>query len=162
VVVEVEDEGLCLTKNGTCYVLEPHCHRHYLGKKDDGHEDVSVGFPTDHHGAQRAEFVVVDDSPCQRLTSPPVLSADPTMWTQFAGSYELPGGSLMPERRLDVALERETLLLTRGTQQVHCLPITATTFACDAGMITFLSAADGFILEFQQTMQAQRLSGQQR
>lgn len=162
VVVAVEDERLCLTKNGRRYTLESHCHRHYLGTADDGPEVVSVGFPTSTGGAQRAAFVVVDDSPCQRLTSPPVFSPDPTRWTQFAGSYELPGGSLMPERRLNVEVEGETLLLTRGTQQMRCLPIAATTFACDAGMITFLSAADGFILEFQQTMQAQRLSGQRR
>jgi hypothetical protein len=68
----------------------------------------------------------------------------------------------MPERRLDVALEGETLLLTRGTQQMRCLPLTATTFACDAGVITFLDTTDGITLEFQRTMQAQRLSGQQR
>jgi CubicO group peptidase (beta-lactamase class C family) len=162
VVVESEDEGLRLTKNGRRYILEPHCHRHYLGTADDSTEAVSVGFPTGQSGAQHAEFLVVDDSPCQRLTSLPVLSADPTTWTQFAGSYELPGGSLTLERRLDVEVEGETLLLTRGTQRMHCLPITATTFACDAGMITFLSIADEIILEFQQTMQARRLSGHQR
>jgi hypothetical protein len=139
--------------------LELHCHRHYIGTADDGPEGISVGFPTSNGGAQRAEFVVVDDSPCQRLTSAPVVSADPTTWTQFAGSYELPGGSLTPERRLDVEVEGDMLIFQRGTQRMRCLPLTATTFACDAGMITFLRAADGFILEFQQTMQARRLSG---
>jgi CubicO group peptidase (beta-lactamase class C family) len=161
VVVAVEDERLCLTKNGSRYVLEPHCHRHYLGTADDDSEGISVGFPTSNGGAQRADFVVVDDSPCQRLTSPPLVSADPTRWTQFVGAYELPGGSLMPERRIDVALEGDTLLLTRGAQQMRCLPLSATTFACDAGLITFLRAADDIILEFQQTMRARRLSGQQ-
>jgi len=72
------------------------------------------------------------------------------------GSYELPGGSLMPERRLDVEVERETLLLTRCTQRMRCLPITATTFASDAGVITVLDTTDGITLEFQRNMQARR------
>ena len=63
----------------------------------------------------------------------------------------------MPERRLDVEVEGETLLLTRGTQHMRCLPITATTFASDAGIITFLDTTDGITLEFQRTMQARRL-----
>jgi hypothetical protein len=159
VVIEAEDEGLCLTKNGRRYVLEPHCHRHYLGKADDNPEVISVGFPTNRGPAQFAEFIVVDDSPCQRLTSPPMPTADPTRWTQFAGRYELPGGSLMPERRLDVEVEGEILIFQSGAQRMRCLPITATTFACDAGVLAFLDTTDGSILEFQQTMQARRLKG---
>jgi CubicO group peptidase (beta-lactamase class C family) len=157
VVVGVEDERLRLTKNGRRYILEPHCHRHYLGTADGGPEVVSVGFPTSKGGAQRAEFVVVDDSPCQRLTSPPVVNADPTRWTRFAGAYELPGGSLMPERRLDVEVEGDVLIFQRGTQRMRCLPLAGTAFACDAGVLTFLDTTDGIILEVQQTVQARRL-----
>jgi hypothetical protein len=79
------------------------------------------------------------------------------MWTQFAGSYELPGGSLMPERRLDVEVEGDMLIFQRGTQRMRCLPLTGTTYASDAGVITFLDTTDGITLEFQQTMQARRL-----
>jgi CubicO group peptidase (beta-lactamase class C family) len=161
VVVEAEGQRLGVTKNGTHYVLEPHCPHHYLGKTDETSEVVSVGFPTRHSGAQGAEFVVVDDAPCQRLTSPPMLIPNPKKWTQFAGSYELPGGSLMPERRLQVELQGATLMLIRGAKRMLCLPITDTTFACDAGVLTFLDTADGSILEFQRTMRARRPSGQQ-
>ena len=161
VEVEIEGKQLCLTRNGTRYALEPHCQHHYLGKADNGLEVISVGFPAQRSPADLAEFVVVDDSPCERLASPPELAADPESWTRLVGTYELPAATLMPERTLTVDVEQQTLFLTFRAQRMRCLPISPTTFACDAGLITFLETASSFILEFQQTMQAKRVPPQE-
>jgi hypothetical protein len=123
-------------------------------------EFISVGFPAHRSPADLAEYIVVDDSPCERLASSPVLTGrttDPESWARFVGSYELPGGSLMPERTLHVDMEGQTLFLTFRAQRMRCLPISATTFACDAGVITFLETAHGIVLKFQRTMQASRV-----
>jgi CubicO group peptidase (beta-lactamase class C family) len=161
VVVEVEGKHLCLTRNGTRYVLEPHCQQHYLGKANDSLEVISVGFPAHRSPADLAECIVVDDSPCGRLESSPGLTADPESWTRFVGSYELPGGALMPERTLIVDVEGQTLFFTYRAQRMRCLPISATTFACDAGVITFLETVSGIVLDFQRTMQARRVPTQE-
>jgi hypothetical protein len=63
----------------------------------------------------------------------------------------------MPERILQVDVEGRVLFLTFRTERMPCLPITATTFACDAGIITFLETVRGIVLEFQQTMQARQV-----
>jgi hypothetical protein len=157
VAVEVEGKRLYITRNGTRYALEPHCLHHYLGKADDSREVISVGFPARRSPADLADFVVVDDSPCERLASPPGLTADQECWTRFVGTYELAAGTFMPERTLTVDVEGQTLFLTFRTQRMRCLPISATTFACDAGVITFLETVSGIVLEFQKTMLARRV-----
>ena len=161
VAVEVEGKQLCLTKNGSRYVLEPHCQRHYLGRADGSLEFISVGFPAHRNPADLADFIVVDDSPCERLASPPGPTTDPESWARFVGNYELPADTLMPERTLHMDMEGQTLFLTFRAERMRCLPISATTFACDAGLITFLETANSFILEFQRTMQARRVSTQE-
>jgi CubicO group peptidase (beta-lactamase class C family) len=158
VVVEMEGKRLSLTRNGTRYALEPHCERHYLGTANDSLDVISVGFPAGRSPADRAEFVVVDDSPCERLASPPALTADPESWSRFVGSYELPLGTMMPERSLHVDAEGQTLFLTFRAQRMRCLPVSAMTFACDAGVIAFRETLGEIVLEFQQTMQARRTS----
>jgi hypothetical protein len=79
----------------------------------------------------------VDDSPCERLASPPGLTMDPENWTRFVGNYELSAGTLMPDRALQVDVEGQMLFLTFRAQRMRCLPIAATTFACDAGYSGF-------------------------
>jgi CubicO group peptidase (beta-lactamase class C family) len=157
VVVEMAGKRLSLSRNGTRYLLEPHCQRHYLGKSEDGLEVISVGFPAQGGPADRAEFVVVDDSPCERLASLPALTADPESWRRFVSSYELPAETLTPGRALHVDVEGQTLFLTFRAQRMRCLPLSATTFACDDGVMAFHETADGIVLEFQQTMQARRI-----
>ncbi len=157
--IEAEDQHLCLTRNGTRYVLEPHCPQHYLGKGDEDHELVSVGFPGHYEHMQLADFVVVDDSPCERLASRPVVTEEPEKWARYVGSYELPGGALMLERSVRVDMQGQMLFLTWGAKSMPCIPIAAATFACDAGVIAFLETDDGILLEFQRTMRARPVAG---
>jgi CubicO group peptidase (beta-lactamase class C family) len=154
VTVDTAEHELWLTRTGTRYRLEPHCPRHYLGESEDSPEVVSVGFPARELTGAPSDFVVVDDSPCQRLATVPTCAPDPKRWAAYVGRYELPGGPLMLVRDLLVEVEGTSLYLTYGTQQMPCLPLTPTTFACDAGVIDFQSTAEGTFLEFQRTMLA--------
>jgi len=154
VTVDTADQELWLTRNGTRFRLEPHCPRHYLGQTEESPEVISVGFPVPEPTGAPSDFVVVDDSPCQRVAAVPPCAPDPERLTAYVGRYELPGGPLMPVRDLLVECEDSTLFLTYGTQKMPCLPLTSTTFACDAGVIDFQSTAEDTFLEFQRTMLA--------
>jgi hypothetical protein len=154
VTVETVDQELWLTRNGTRFRLEPHCLRHYLGQAEEGPEMISVGFPALEPTGAPSDFVVIDDSPCQRIAPAPPCVPDPEGWDVYVGHYELPGGPLMLLRDLQVEVEDSTLYLTYGAQKMPCLPITPTTFACDSGVIAFQSTVEGIVLEFQRTMLA--------
>jgi CubicO group peptidase (beta-lactamase class C family) len=155
VTVDTADQELWLTRNGTCYRLESHCPRHYVGRAEERPETISVGFPAPEPTGALSDFVVVDDSPCQRIAQAPVCAPEPERWAAYVGRYELPGGPLMLVRDLQVEVEVEgsALYLRYEGQKMPCLPLTPTTFACDAGVITF-QTAEGTLLEFQRTMLA--------
>jgi CubicO group peptidase (beta-lactamase class C family) len=157
VAVDMVQQELWLTRNGRRFRLEPHCPRHYLGQAEEGPELISVGFPASGSSGTPSDFVVVDDSPCQRVAPGQLCAPDPERWASYGGRYELPGGPLMLVRDLLVEVEDTTLYLTYGTQRMPCLPLTPTTFACDAGVLAFQSTAEGVFLEFQRTMLARHV-----
>jgi CubicO group peptidase (beta-lactamase class C family) len=160
VVVEMVNQKLQLTRNGRTYLLEQHCQDHYIGNAEGYDAMISVGFPETKGG--RTNVLVVDDSPCERLMVPYSMTPDPHRWASFVGTYMLPGESLTPSREITVALQDETLFLTRGTRTMQCLPIDTTMFACDEGVITFLETEDSMVLLFQRTMRAKRVKEKKR
>lgn len=155
VVVEVVKQKLQLTRNGKVYLLELHCQDHYIGKADDSDVMISVGFLQTQ--GEQTNMLVVDDSPCERLMAPFSMAPDSHRWASFVGKYLLPGESLIPSGEITVTLQDKTLFLTRGARTMPCLPIDATTFACDEGVISFLEMADDVVLLFQRTMRARRV-----
>ena len=82
--------------------------------------------------------------------SPPALSADPERWAPFVGSYELPADTLLPERALHVDLDGQTLFLTFRAHRMQCLPLSATAFACDAGVTRSMSELQAYTLQHYQ------------
>lgn len=153
--VEIVNDKLQLTRNGKTYNLQEHCPGHYIGKAVDDEKMISVGF-LEPEGSE-TNLMVVDDSPCERVTAPFSMTPDPHRWASLVGTYMLPGESLIPCREITIALQDEKLFLTRGARTMSCLPIDATTFACDEGVISFLETEDSIVLLFQQTMRAKRV-----
>lgn len=156
VELRVADDRLFLTRNGRMFALEALEPRLYTGKAVKGDETIAVGLVPTLPGA--TPYLVVDDSPCERVAPIAPISPDRVLWAGFAGTYQLPGGSLMPGPPLTVTLDGDTLHLAQGGASMSCIPLDATHFACDRGLLAFHSTPDGPALEVWRTMIARRVA----
>jgi CubicO group peptidase (beta-lactamase class C family) len=152
--LRAQDDHLLLVRNGREFVLEVRETRLYAGRAVDGEETIAVGLVPTAPGA--TPYLAVDDSPCERVTPIAPIAPDSALWRTFTGTYRLPGGSLMPGLPLTVTLDGDTLRIARGGASMPCLPLDATHFACDLGLLAFQPAPGGPTLEVWRTMIARR------
>jgi CubicO group peptidase (beta-lactamase class C family) len=168
VEVRVEGEHLYLRRNGKDVRLEQRDREqanHYIGATQDGDQTLSVGFLAEEPnqgasvlGVGKTRYLVVDDAPCGRVPFLPEVVPEPVLWSEWTGTYLLPGGSAMPNPALTVTLEAGTVMLTRGQSKMPCIPVSPSEFACDEGLLAFRPTDDGPCLEMWRTMTAKRIS----
>jgi CubicO group peptidase (beta-lactamase class C family) len=159
-LVEItEDEDahqLLLRRNGKEFVLHQRGPRQYWGSSTstDDSDVVAVGFP-DAGSARKVDLMVVNDSPCLRTENIVPAVPDTASWRRFVGTYEL-NDTLTASRTILISLEDDTLILSRGRQKCHCLPLGGHQFACDEGLLAFREGDQGPLLELWHTMIARR------
>ncbi len=155
VTIGLVSDQLILTRNGKEFTLRQMSGITFVGEATDG-ERVAVGFPG--LASEEASYVVVDDGPCQRVATPPVIPPNLSLWQAFVGTYRLPEAALVNDDTFVVSLKIDIVSLTwRGTT-VPCIPLENTRFASDFGLIRFTAATEGPLLEIWQTMTAKRVA----
>jgi hypothetical protein len=148
-------DQLTLTRNGKEFTLRQMGENTFVGDAADG-EQIAIGFPGPESG--EALYVVVDDGPCQRVATPPVIPPNLSLWQAFVGTYRLPKAALVNDDMFVVSFSNGIISLTWKGTTVPCIPLEDDQFACDFGLIRFTAATEGPLLEIWQTMTARRIA----
>jgi CubicO group peptidase (beta-lactamase class C family) len=155
VIIRLVSDQLILTRNSKEFALRQMGEHMFVGDAADG-EQIAIGFPGPASG--KARYVVVDDGPCQRVATPPVIPPNLSRWRTFVGTYRLPEAALVNDDMFVVTLSNGIISLTWKGTTVPCIPLEGDQFACDFGLISFTAAAEGPLLEIWRTMTASRIA----
>jgi CubicO group peptidase (beta-lactamase class C family) len=155
VTIGLVSEQLILTRNGKEFTLHQMDQHEFIGEAADG-EQIAVGFPGLE--SDEASYVVVDDGPCQRVATPPVIPPNLLLWQAFVGTYRLPEAALVNDDTFVVSLSNGNIFLTWKGTTVPCIPLEGAQFACDFGLIRFTAATEGPLFEIWRTMTARRIT----
>jgi hypothetical protein len=155
VTIRMASDQLTLARNGKEFTLRQMGENTFVGDAADG-EQIAIGFPDPESG--EALYVVVEDGPCQRVATPPVIPPNPALWQAFVGTYRLPDAALVNDDTFVVSLSNGIISLTWKGATVSCIPLEGDQFACDFGLIRFTAAPEGPLLEIWQTMTARRIA----
>jgi CubicO group peptidase (beta-lactamase class C family) len=155
VTIRLVSDQLILTRNGKEFTLRQMDENTFVGDAAGG-EQIAIGFPGP--GPGEALYVVVDDGPCQRVATPPVIPPNLALWQTFVGTYRLPEAALVNDDTFVVSLSNGVIFLTWKGTTVPCIPLEGDQFACDFGLIRFTATTEGPVLEIWQTMTASRIA----
>jgi hypothetical protein len=139
VIVEVQEEDLVVLWNGLrCPVLALRTDL-YVGHKADGGEEVSVGFLRPEQGM--VEFVMINGSPCQRVSDSAPPPFDPAAWAAYAGTYT----GIDP---VTIRIDQEGVLLSSpwAEDDKRYVPVDGVRFVSDWGVLRFSHATEGRVL----------------
>jgi CubicO group peptidase (beta-lactamase class C family) len=139
VIVEVQEEGLVVLWNGLRYPMRARRADLYVGHKPDGGEEVSVGFLRPEEGV--VEFVMINGSPCQRVSSPAPPPFDAAAWAAYAGTYT---GS----DPVTIWIDGEGVLLSSpwADDDKRYVPLDGARFVSDWGILRFSQSPEGHAL----------------
>jgi CubicO group peptidase (beta-lactamase class C family) len=132
--IEAADDGLVLELNGERMPLDPLAPDLYVHRKS-ADETVSVGFADE-------EYVMLNGSPARRSAIDDSFSPDPARLDAYAGTYHWENVD-----RLVVRVEEGRLLVRSRflKDEVACVPLGESRFACRLGVLEFESDPDGVV-----------------
>ncbi len=103
---------------------------------------ISVGFLLEEEGP--TQYILLDTCACQRIEPNASFTPDSTMWQPYVGIYASFGVDTLIVRIKDGRLY---LYSQADEKEIPCIPLDATHFACEAGVIEFHLDDDGATLE---------------
>lgn len=137
-IVKAGQDHLTLTWNGRPLRLHALRDDLYFGQKPDSTDLVSVGFVPE--GQSPAQYVQINNSPCQRLAHevPTITPGDALK--AYPGRYS-------GVETLIIRLQEDRLsVYSEDTgQEMPCVPLSDTLFACDEGLVEFLIEEGGSV-----------------
>jgi CubicO group peptidase (beta-lactamase class C family) len=130
-LVEAVADGLTLNWNGQAMRLQALRDDLYFGQRAGSTDLASVGFVPE--GKSAAQYVQINSSPCRRLAHEVPTIAPGAACRAYPGTYS-------GVETLIVHLEEDGLsVYAEDTgQEMPCVPLSDTLFACDVGLLEFL------------------------
>lgn len=155
--IQIVDDQLILDLNGESFPLSMREPDLYFAQRSGGGSLISVGFLPEAEGPTR--FLVLNDSPCERIGPPGAIAPDPAAWAAYAGTYVAPEAATLREDTYVVRVEGERLMFhPRHDKAFPCIALDDTRFACGLGLLEFHATGAGPALVFMKTFTLTRVS----
>ncbi|MBD1877719.1 serine hydrolase domain-containing protein [Coleofasciculus sp. FACHB-T130] len=135
--IQVVDGQLMLELNEQVMPLQALKKDLYFAQKPDSQDKIPVGFILE--ATEPTRYIMVNSSPCERIELDASFVPDFSAWASYAGSYM----SYLDTLTIHVEADRVFLHTKMFNQDVPCILIDNTHFACKFGLIEVQVAEDG-------------------
>jgi CubicO group peptidase (beta-lactamase class C family) len=156
--IQIGGDQLILELNGEQFPLSMREPDLYFGQRSGGGPLISVGFLPEGEGPTR--FIVLNNSPCERVDPPGAIVPDPEAWAAYSGTYVVPEAAMLREDTYVVRVEGDRLVFQpRHGEAFPCIALDDARFACGAGLLEFHVTDAGPMLEYMKTFALTRVFG---
>jgi CubicO group peptidase (beta-lactamase class C family) len=145
--ISIENNQLTLMLNGQTIPLQAYRTNLYAGQRQGNDKMISVGFIPEEVGP--TQYLMIDGSSkvCKRVILDTHFVPDPSLWISYVGRYQSDDGEVITIR----IVGNQLMLHFRDSDTIEeegsCLPVDATRFVWERGLLEFQVAQDGSVPE---------------